>query len=100
MEIKFDVAQISTLNLAPNDVLMVKLVGGPEDFTSSDMDDLRTVLKNAFKGNEVMVFCVPSGTDIVFEKVEQPSQDLGCSSAPKGYCEDCNCGKKESLDGQ
>lgn len=91
--IKFDLAEINVLSLKPTDVLMVKLVG--DYFMDSDMDTLAKTFKPAFPNNKVMVCVVPSGNDIQFEVVTK-EEPINCSTAPKGYCDSCNCGKKEA----
>ena len=93
MELKLEVAQISTLNLKADDTLVVKLIG--DYMGDQDMYSLKSQLKAMFPKNKVLIFAMPNGSDIVFEKVE-PQTDLSCSEEPKGYCDDCECGKKEA----
>lgn len=102
-EAKFTIAELKVLSLKPGDVLTVKLVDHTdlEIFTQQDMGFLREKLKKVFPENEVMVFAMPKDTDIIFEavspelKLDEPEN---CSTAPKGYCEGCNCGKKEAAE--
>jgi hypothetical protein len=90
-DIKFSFAELKTISLKEGDVLSVKLTSSSA--TSEDLESLRKTLGSVFPNNQVLIFDMPEGEDIVFEKVEQEPV-LNCSTAPKGYCDDCNCGKK------
>lgn len=96
MQIGFDVAELQVIKLEEGDVLSVKLVG---DFDEPDqvMESLQAHLAPIFPKNKVMVFTMPSGSDIVFEAIKQPPK--GDCSDPVSYCQDCNCGKKEQVEG-
>ena len=86
-QIGFDVAELSVIRLKPGDVLSVKLTG--DDLSIDNMDSLRDHLKKVFPDNKVLVFQMPNGSDIQFEAIRQENTS---------YCNDCNCGKKESAE--
>lgn len=75
--------ELKIINLQQGDVLSVKLVG--DDFDANIMENLRYHLNQVFTRNKVMVFTMPTGSDIIFEAITQPTS----------YCDNCNCGKKE-----
>jgi hypothetical protein len=85
LTIGFNIAELQIINLKPNDVLAVKLIG--DDFDANTMESLRDSLTQVFTKNKVMVFTMPTNTGIVFEAIRQ---DKTIS-----YCSDCNCGKKD-----
>lgn len=95
MQIGFDVAELTVINLKPGDVLSVKLVG--DQFDEETTKSLQDHLKTVFPDNKIMVFTMPNGTDIVFEAIK-PAPEASCSTA--SYCTDCNCGKKEQMEGK
>ena len=70
---KFNEIELQKINLGPNDVLSVKLVG--DDFDVDTMNDLKEHIKSIFPNNRVMVFCMPTGSDIQFQAIAplQPS---------------------------
>lgn len=84
-EVKFDVVELQKIHLKFGDVLSVKLVG--DNFDQSTMESLRESIKVVFPENKIMIFTMPTGTDILFEAV---------TKEPVSYCADCNCGKKEN----
>ncbi|MCX9024590.1 MAG: hypothetical protein OIN85_00675 [Candidatus Methanoperedens sp.] len=86
----FDIAQLQTLNMAPGDVLLVKLVG--EDFDVDTMESLKQHINQVFPNNQVLVFMMPKDSDIKFEKVKVSAASCGDTAS---YCSDCTCGKKE-----
>ena len=81
-ELKFNVVELQKINLKFGDVLSVKLVG--DDFDEYTTQSLQEHLKSIFPENKIMVFTMPTGSDIVFEAVTKD-----------GYCTGCDCGKKE-----
>lgn len=95
LQIGFDVAELQVINLKQGDVLSVKLIG---EFDQETMESLQAHLAPIFPNNKVMVFTMPMGSDIVFEAIKQ-SPESDCSD-PISYCSDCNCGKKEQVEGQ
>lgn len=94
MQIGFDIAELQVISLGKGDVLSVKLIG--DSFDEATMQSLQAHLAPIFPKNKVMVFTMPTGSDIVFEAVKQ-SPEKGCGTA--SYCSDCNCGKKEQAEG-
>ncbi len=90
--VKFETVQISTLNLKSDDILIVKLIG--DEMGETDFNSLKDHLNTVFVKNKVLVFSMPTNSDIVFEKIVPETQS--CSTAAKGYCDDCSCGKKDA----
>src|SRR4051812_12160887 len=112
---KIELAQISLLKLNPQDVLMVKLTS--EDISDAGMEALRDMLQSNFPNNKVLVFALKTIDELVFEVVSPATinalknipatsdlelnnavQEMSCATAPKGYCNDCNCGKREAAE--
>lgn len=87
--VKFDVAQLQTINLQPGDVLAVKLIG--DDFDVDTMASLRDSLTQVFTKNKVMIFTMPKDSDIQFAAIKE---------TPASYCSDCSCGKKEAANAE
>lgn len=85
LQIGFDVVELQVVSLKPGDILVAKLIG---DYDVDTMNNLREHLKRVFTNNDVMVFTVPAGDDIQFQAIKKEE--------PKGYCNDCDCGKRES----
>lgn len=85
LQIGFDVAELQVISLKPGDILSAKLIG--DEYDVDTMASLREHLKRVFPNNEVMVFAMPNGSDIQFQAIK-PEE-------PKGYCNDCDCGKRE-----
>jgi len=63
----FDIAELQRINLGPNDVLSVKLIG--DEFDQSTIQSLRNSLQGIFTKNKVMIFAMPTKTDILFEAI-------------------------------
>lgn len=97
LKIGFDVAELQVIKLEEGDVLSVKLIGN--DFDQATMESLQAHLAPIFPKNKVMVFTMPDGSDILFEVIKQPAPKGDCSD-PVSYCSDCNCGKKEQVEGK
>jgi len=82
--------ELIKISLKPGEVLGVKIISDEVD--ESHVTSLRKGLKSLFPNNEVMVFCLPVGSDMEFVPLQAPAAGCGPS-----VCVDCNCGKKENL---
>lgn len=87
VEIVFNTVELQKINLSPGDVLSAKLIG--DEFDVETMESLKSHLTQVFPDNKIMVFAMTKNSDIVLEVVKKQS----------GYCSDCTCGKKESVEG-
>jgi len=96
VQIGFDIAELKVINLAPGDVLSVKLIG--DDFNQEITESLQTLLVSIFPNNKVVVFTMPTNSDIMMEVIKQAPK-VDCSD-PVSFCSDCNCGKKEQIEGK
>lgn len=83
----FTTTELVKLSLSPGEILAVKVISDEVD--GVDLHTLREKLGAVFPSNKVMVFCVPTGGDIVFTAIK-PSTELNCGPQT---CVDCNCGK-------
>lgn len=94
MQFGFDVVEVQRVGLQPGDVLMVTVKN--DDLSQESVDGLRSQLQIVFPGNKVFVFAMGTSDDVQLAVVSQAvGESYGCNT-PAGYCEDCNCGKKES----
>lgn len=82
MEITLKDIEVQKLNLKPDDVLVVKLIG--DAFMEEDTVELRNVLKQLIS-NKVLVLSIPSDNSIDLTIV-QSADKFECEG-----CEDCNC---------
>ena len=92
-KIGFDVAELQVINLKQGDVLSIKLIG--DDFDGSSAESLRKHLKNVFPNNKVMVFLMPSGSDLQIQAIRLEDQNLESEPNDCGNCDGCNCNKGE-----
>lgn len=93
----FTLVELTKIQLAPDEVLAVKLYG--DDYDSETIGQLRDQLKAVFPNNRIMMFTLPNGTDIQMEAIkgsEVPDKTASCSTT--NYCSDCSCGKKEAAE--
>jgi len=87
-EIKITELEVQKINLKEGDVLMGTIKH--DDVTQESLSMLNDSLKLMFPLNKVALFAMGSEGYIKFTVVSQP--DIG-------YCSDCDCGKKEIIEG-
>lgn len=89
------------LNLQPGDVLVVKVRS--DEIDQNSIQQLSEGLKKVFVNNKVVVLGVGSEGSIDLTAVAAgvyPDKEVeNCSTAPKGYCDSCDCGKKAAAEG-
>jgi hypothetical protein len=99
-EIILKEVEVSRLNLLQNDVLVVKMQGN--DFGQELIESLQNHFRKVFPQNKVLVFSLTDDLSMDLEIVRAAllteSEASSCSTAPKGYCEGCDCGKKEAAE--
>lgn len=92
MQFGFDVVEVQRVNLQPGDTLMVTVKN--DELTQESVDMLRNQLQIVFPDNKVFVFAMKTVDDVQLSIVSQ-SENPVASCGPVGYCNDCDCGKKE-----
>ncbi len=93
---QFTEVQIAKLNLGPGEVLAVTIKTDWAD--ESAIQSIKTGLKKVFPDNEVLIFGVGLDDKVEFSTIKQNSEISSCSSG--SYCLDCNCGKKQEIEGK
>jgi hypothetical protein len=88
--------EVSKLNLMQNDVLVVKMQG--MDLDHDLIKSLQNHFKKVFPNNKVLVFSLSEDAKMNLEVVKAEALGESCATAPKGYCEGCDCGKKEAAE--
>jgi hypothetical protein len=91
--------EVSKLNLKENDVLVVKMQG--MDLDGDLIRSLQKHFQKVFPNNKVLVFSLEEDAKMELEVVEaallqEQPEASSCATAPAGYCEGCDCGKKEA----
>lgn len=98
MEIKINEVEAQKINLAPGDVLVVKIKS--DELTQASMNGLSEGLKSIFNKNKVVVLATESSGQIdltIATQSEYPEQvKEDCSTV--NYCNSCSCGKKEAFE--
>lgn len=87
--------QVQKLNLQPGDTLMVTIKN--DYIEPGNLAPFKKEFKRVFPNNEVFVFGMDSESEIKFAVVTQP--ETVATPVNVGYCNDCNCGKKEAAEG-
>jgi hypothetical protein len=94
MQFGFDVVEVQRVGLKPGDALMVTVKN--DDLTQESVDALRYQLQQVFPDNKVFVFAMGTNDDVQLSVVSNENP-LAIKSDP-GYCSDCDCGKKETVE--
>ena len=108
-EVIFKEVEVSRLNLKQNDVLVVKMHG--DDFDVAMLKGLQAHFRKVFPNNKVLVFSLIGDMEMDLEIVRAalvmepqtayaPTPASPCATAPKGYCEGCDCGKKDAAEAE
>lgn len=98
MEVKLNEVEVTKLNLQPGEILMVTLKN--DDVDAESMNALAEGLRKFFPANKVAVMNVGKDGDLRFQTLAAAmAPDLSCSASTVGYCGDCNCGKREQIEG-
>jgi hypothetical protein len=101
LTVGFDVVELTKVNLGPGDVLMVTVKN--DDMSEDSVHGLRKALGAVFPNNKVFVFAMGTSDSVDMSVLSQEVVDAvgkpldSCGSV--GYCNDCNCGKKEAAEG-
>ena len=69
-------SELKVINLAPGDVLSVKLTGDVFDFKT--VESVKTQLERVFPKNKVIVFAIPYDSDILFEAISPSESGDDC----------------------
>lgn len=77
--------EVTKLNLKPGDVLAISIKS--DEIDGESLKSLKISLGKLFPNNKVAVFGFKPEDGIEFSVI--------ANSEPKGYCDDCSCGKKE-----
>jgi hypothetical protein len=93
-------AEFLKVNAQPGDVLFFKFKG--DDYFNDDVQRLGDRLRKMFPKNKVIAMSLPKDHDVELtvlkEEVTIPEEAKDCSQ-PTSYCNNCNCGKKERIEG-
>lgn len=97
-EISLKEVEVSKLNLKQNDVLVVKMQG--MDLDHDLIKSLQKHFQKVFPNNKVLVFSLTEDATMDLEIIQAAllTEQSSCATAPKGYCEGCDCGKKEAAE--
>jgi hypothetical protein len=90
IQIGFDVVELQRVSLQPGDALMVTVKN--DDMDHASMNALRSALKDVFPDNKIFVFGMGTADDV---KLSIIGQESVAKTENVGYCNNCNCGKKE-----
>jgi len=102
-------AEVIKLNPQPGEVLIFKFKGN--EFVNDDVQHLGDRLRALFKKNKIVVMCLPKDHDVELTTVQENvtndtviasggnTASTGDCSLPTQYCSNCNCGKKERIEG-
>lgn len=88
-DLNIKLVEATKLNLVPGDVLMVTVKNNDIDLSS--LDDLQKYLRGLFPNNQVFAMSVGEDGDVKFAVAK---------GTPQSYCSDCDCGKKERVEGK
>ena len=91
-EITLKEVEVVKLNLQPGETLVLKIKSDEVD--SFLLDSFKKSLKPHFPNNEVLILGMNPYDDIEFSTIKTEVASCGPS-----FCEDCNCGKKEQVEG-
>lgn len=94
MELSLKEVEVQKLNLRPGDSLVVTVRS--ENVDEFDVQMLAEGFRKRFPGNQIIVLTVGTQDSIGLSVVKAPL--IGCAS-PTSYCNDCNCGKREQIEG-
>lgn len=98
MEVSIKEIEIQKLSLQPGEVLIVTTK--IEDMDEHSMNALAEGLRTHFPNNKVALLALGTDDSIRFTVVKEVAKpDMSCASSPVGYCSDCNCGKREQVEG-
>jgi hypothetical protein len=95
-KVVFKEVEVSKLNLKENDVLVVKMQG--EDFEADMLRGLQAHIRKVFPNNKVLVFSLQGDMKMELEVIQAALQSESLSCPPTGYCEGCDCGKREAAE--
>lgn len=97
MEITIREIEVQKLNVAPGEVLFVK-VSGPDFDDPVIRQSFHNALSKTFPANRVFVVSLDEKHKIEFTPIAiQKEEAQGCETTEVGYCSSCNCGKKEAV---
>lgn len=94
MELTLKEAEVTKLNLQPGEALVVT-IKSDERIGDKNLSALREMFNDVFPNNKTIVLAMGPNNKIDFSVIKD-SEDNSCSTG--NYCDDCNCGKKESFD--
>jgi hypothetical protein len=99
VEITLKEAEVLKINAQPGDVLFFKFKG--DEFHNDDVQRLGDRLRALFKNNKIVVFSLPKDHDVELTTIKEnvTTEPVDCSQ-PTSYCSNCNCGKKERIEGE
>jgi hypothetical protein len=94
MEITFKEVEVTKLNLQPGEILVATIKSDDVDMAS--LTTLRGQIQMAFPNNKVFLFGISLDDEVRFSIMKDSTPSCGTQS----YCADCNCGKKEQMEGK
>jgi len=98
MELILKETEVTKLNLQQGEVLVVKVK--VQEMGQDSLEEFGTKLRNIFPNNKVVVLGLGPDDDVKFETIAGSEADLSCVSSPVGYCSNCDCGKREQIEGK
>lgn len=102
-ETKVKELEISKIALELGQVLVVKIFS--DDTSQEDLAVLKGQLQSLFPNNRIMLFALPSDGKIEMDVLDtrepllMAKEPVSLCATPTAYCSNCNCGKKEALEG-
>lgn len=98
LEVSLKEVEVAKLNLQENDVLVVKMKGMDLDYDL--IKSLQKHFQKVFPNNKVLVFSLTEDATMDLDVVNAALQEeaSNCATAPKGYCDGCDCGKREAAE--
>lgn len=99
MEISLNQVEVAKLDLQPGQTLVVTIKSDLVDQHS--LDQLGKGFRSYFPDNKIMMLSLGPDDSVQFSAIQErtESQSLSCANSPVGYCSDCNCGKREQVEG-
>lgn len=94
MEITFKEIEVTKLKLQPGETIVITMK--IEDLAEGSMQELGRKFREMFPNNKVAVINLGLNDEIKFQTV---LESASCGSSSTSYCNDCNCGKREQIEG-
>jgi len=100
IELTFKEVELTKLTIQPGQTLAVTVKS--DDIDATIVNLLRKKLGEAFPGVRVLLFGLGLNDEIKFtavSEVKEENKEISACS-PASFCVDCNCGKKDQIEGK